>query len=597
MIKYKTYRNKLRHILLQQEKNYYAELLKANRSNMKKTWSILKSVVNKGIKRQVQAKFKMNDGSITNDKVLISEKFNDFFTGVGPSLAKKIPTQVISPLHYMGNRVQNSIFLEPVHPSEIDVIMKDMKNSAPGHDGITLNVLKLSLSSIKTPLTHILNISLSEGVFPEELKIANVIPLFKADDPMLFNNYRPVSLLCVLSKVFEKIMYSRLMSFLEFHKILYHKQFGFRKKHSTYMAIMILLDKLINSIENGETVVGVYLDFSKAFDTVVHNILLTKLYHYGIRGNALQWFKSYMSERKQFVSYNGTSSSMKTVCCGVPQGSILGPILFLLYINDLSNVCKNTEPFLFADDSNLFISDSDPYKLQSQLNNELENISLWLKVNKLSLNIKKTHYMVFTRKRKITTDISLNIDGNLITEVSSTKFLGVYLDNKLTWKKHIDYITAKVSRGFGLISKAQKLLNADALLTLYYSFLYPYLCYCNHVWGSTYVSNLQKLIVLQKKIIRMISGSRFRDHTDPLFKNLSLIKFVDLNKYMIGRFMFRYHVNDIPHIFEGYFSKISDIHDYGTRTNEGLYAKHVKSDLGKTSVSYRGPIIWNMIKN
>ena len=287
------------------------------------------------------------------------------------------------------------------------------------------------------------------------------------------------------------------------------------------MAIMILLDKLINSIENGETVVGVYLNFSKAFDTVDHNILLTKLYHYGIRGNALQWFKSYMSERKQFVSYNGTSSSMKTVCCGVPQGSILGPILFLLYINDLSNVCKNTEPFLFADDSNLFISDSDLYKLQSQLNNELENISLWLKVNKLSLNIKKTHYMVFTRKRKIITDISLNIDGNLITEVSSTKFLSVYLDNKLTWKKHIDYITAKVSRGFGLISKAKKLLNADALLTLYYSFLYPYLCYCNHVWGSTYVSNLQKLIVLQKKIIRMISGCRFRDHTDPLFKNLS----------------------------------------------------------------------------
>ena len=193
--------------------------------------------------------------------------------------------------------------------------------------------------------------------------------------------------------------------------------------------------------------------------------------------------------------------------------------------------------------------------------------------------------MVFTRKRKITTDISLNIDGNLITEVSSTKFLGVYLDNKLTWKKHIDYITAKVSRGFGLISKAKKLLNADALLTLYYSFLYPYLCYCNHVWGSTYVSNLQKLIVLQKKIIRMISGSGFRDHTDPLFKNLSLIKFVDLNKYMIGRFMFRYHVNDIPHIFEGYFSKISDIHDYGTRSNEGLYAKHVKNNGINTDVS------------
>ena len=145
--------------------------------------------------------------------------------------------------------------------------------------------------------------------------------------------------------------------------------------------------------------------------------------------------------------------------------------------------------------------------------------------------------------------------------------------------------------------KARKLLNDDALLTLYYSFLYPYLCYCNHVWGSTHITNFQKLIVLQKKVVRMISGSGFRDHTDPLFTNLSLIKFVDLDKYMVGKFMFRYHIDDVSHIFEGYFSKISDIHDYGTRTNDGLYAKHVKSDLGKTSISYRGPLIWNMIIN
>ena len=217
---------------------------------------------------------------------------------------------------------------------------------------------------------------------PDELKIANVVTLFKADDPMLFNNYRPVILLYVLSKVFEKVMYSHLLYVFGDPEILYHKQFVFRKQLSTYMAIMILLDKLINSIENGEIIVGVYLDFSKAFDTVDHDTLLTKLYHYGIRGKALQWFKSYMSERKQFVTYNGTSS-MKTIYCGVPQGSILGPILFLLHINDMSNVCKNTEPFLFADDSNLLISDKDPRNLESQLNKELENISVWLKINKL----------------------------------------------------------------------------------------------------------------------------------------------------------------------------------------------------------------------
>ena len=306
--------------------------------------------------------------------------------------------------------------------------MKDMKNSAPGHDGITLHILKLALSSIKIPLTHILNLSLLRGVFPVELKSANVVPLFKADDPMLFNNYTPVSILCVLSKVFEKFMYSRLMSFLETQKIIYHKQFGFRKQHSTYMAIIILLDKLINSIENREISVGAYLDVSKALDTVDHDILLScTIMESGVM--LLQWIKTYMSDRKRFVTYDDTSSSMKTIYCGVPKGSIFGPILFLLYINDLSNVCKNTGPFSFADDSNLFNSDKDPQNLESQLNKELKNVYMWLKINQLSLNIKKTHYMVFTRKRKISVDISLSIDSNVITEVSSTNFLGVFLDN------------------------------------------------------------------------------------------------------------------------------------------------------------------------
>ena len=174
-------------------------------------------------------------------------------------------------------------------------------------------------------------------------------------------------------------------------------------------------------------------------------------------------------------------------------------LYYYSYIPMICQLYKNTEPFLFADDSNLFISDKDPHNLESQLN-KLENISVWLKINKLSLNIKKTHYMMFTRKRKISVDVSLSIDSNVITEVSSTKFLGVFLDNKLIWKKHIGYIVAKLSRGIGLISKARKLLNADALLTLYYYFLYPYLCHCNHVWGSTYITNLQKLIVLQKRL-------------------------------------------------------------------------------------------------
>ena len=231
--------------------------------------------------------------------------------------------------------------------------------------------------------------SLSEGVFPSELKLANVIPLYKSDDAFVFNNYRPVSLLCVISKVFERIMHNRLIDSLETYAILNKSQFGFRKMHSTYMALLTLMNRFIASLENDEYVLGIYLDFSKAFDTVDHAILLKKLAHYGIKGTALKWFESYLNNGEQYVTYNGISSSKQRIKCGVPQGSILGPLLFFIYINDLCPVCKHTSAILFASDTNLFSSGKDLKILESTTNSELSNISLWLKVNKLSLSIKR----------------------------------------------------------------------------------------------------------------------------------------------------------------------------------------------------------------
>ena len=343
-----------------------------------------------------ETQFKLDDETTTTDQKVISEKFNDFFINIGPNLAAKIPAQTVTPEHYLGIQTPTSLLLEPVTATEFGDIIKSLKKCSPGHDEINKDVLDLSLPIIQTHLLYLVNQSLVQGIFPDELKVANITPVFKANDSSKFNNYRPISVLSILSKIFEKAMYNRLIEFLENLKILYEKQFGFRKKHSTYMALMILIDKLIKCIENGEYVVGVFLDFSKAFDTVDHSILLRKLFHYGIRGTAYNWFESYLSNRKQCVSYNGVKSSMKPIKCGVPQGSILGPLLFLIYINDLINVCKKSSPYLFADDTNLFVNGNNLEDMVNSLNHELHDISLWLKVNKLSLNIKKTHYMVFT---------------------------------------------------------------------------------------------------------------------------------------------------------------------------------------------------------
>ena len=319
-----------------------------------------------------------------------------------------------------------------------------------------------------------------------------------------------------------------------------------------------------------------------------------KLYHYGIRGCAHKWLTSYLSNRKQFVTYHGTQSEKQTIKCGVPQGSILCPLLFLVYIHDLPHIWHNTFPVLFADDTNLFISGKNINHLEQTINTELDNIILWLKTNKLSLNIKKTQLMLFSGFKKTKPSIDPKMEGESISETVKSKFLGVILDNKLSWKDHIAYISGKTARGIGIILKARKYLLKESMIGLYYSFIYPYLIYRNHVWGLACKTHLDYLIKLQKRAIRIIVGVHPRTHTEPLFQKLKLLKCEDINKYLIGRLMFRIQNNELP-IFQNFFTRNRDVQFHDTRQKDYFHIPPFKTKLGKSSLRYNGASIWNVI--
>ena len=326
---YKRYKSCLNRLMRNAERNHYKDILDKNRNNTKKLWGILKDIINKKKSTTRPKQFVIGDEVVTN-KNIIADKFNDYFTNVGSNLAEKIPSVNIDPITYIRGSFPSSLFLQDVERFEVERIIRALKHSSAGYDGIHAKVLKHIYRLIIEPLTHVLHLSISQGFFPNEMKLAKIIPLYKSGDTIHIGNYRPVSVLPIFSKLLERLMYNRVFSFININNILYKYQFGFREKHSTNLALITLIDKIASAIDNGDMFLGVFLDFKKAFDTVNHNILLHKLFKYGIRGIAFNWFQDYLRGRKQFVSFNDAESSRLTIKCGVPQGSILGPLLFFI---------------------------------------------------------------------------------------------------------------------------------------------------------------------------------------------------------------------------------------------------------------------------
>ena len=538
---YLSNKNKLQSLLRATKNNYYKIKMNNLSKNPKKMWNFVNHKIDKKNKKATIDKINSDlNNQVTDNVKEVSNIFNRFFIDVGPNLARTIVNQ--NPHHapiMTDFSTHNSFFLEPTSATEITTIIFKMNDKkAAAIDKLSVKVLKSIARFIAEPLTYIINKSIETSIFPDHFKKAEVIPIYKAGDKTLPTNYRPISLISNLAKIYEKIIKVRLDSYIRTFKILNPMQYGFQANKKTSNALLFVCDQICDAIDNNILCIAIFLDLAKAFDTVNHVLLLEKLHKIGIRGKINDLLNSYLSGRTQTVKIQDTVSDPLTVICGVPQGTILGPLLFILYLNDIFKVLNDLELVSFADDTVIIVKDNTRSTVLRKAEAKVNSVANWLSDNYLSLNISKTNYITFgSYATSIPQTCNLhfhkidcpNLQCNCpeITRTDTVKYLGVIIDAHMRWNTHVNTLVKKTRYLIYIFYKLRTMLNTNQLLMVYYALFWSIATYDMIVWGGTVDTNLSLLHNVHI-IIKLIYYKSLTYSSDDIFlekKILSLCKY------------------------------------------------------------------------